>query len=41
MPNFTYFKPLGAGRFDLDENVLTVVEFEAIRLKDLYNLDQK
>ena len=40
-PNFTYFKPAGVRRIDLDENVLTVGEFEAIRLKDLEGLDQK
>ena len=40
-PNFTYFKPAGVRVVDLDENVLTVGEFEAIRLKDLGGLDQK
>jgi len=40
-PNFTYFKPAGVRRIDLGENVLTVGEFEAIRLKDLEGLDQK
>jgi len=41
MPNFTYFKPAGVRIIDLNENVLTVGEFEAIRLKDLEGLDQK
>ena len=41
MPNFTYFKPAGVRIIDLNENILTIGEFEAIRLKDLENLEQK
>ena len=41
MPNFTYFKPAGVRIIDLNENILTVGEFEAIRLKDLEGLEQK
>ena len=33
-PNVTYFKPAGVGLRELDETVLTVSEFEAVRLKD-------
>lgn len=38
---FHYFKPQGIRAIDLDETILTVDEFEAIRLKDLKELDQK
>lgn len=40
-PNVTYFKPAGVRVIDLDESILTVDEFEAIRLKDLKGLDQE
>jgi len=40
-PGFTYFKPAGVGIRDLENVVLTVDEFEAIRLKDLECLDQE
>ena len=40
-PNITYFKPNGIRMIDLDESVLTVDEFEAIRLKDLFGLEQE
>jgi predicted DNA-binding protein (UPF0251 family) len=40
-PNFTYFKPAGIRIVDLDESILAVDEFEAIRLKDLENLNQQ
>ncbi|RLI68490.1 hypothetical protein DRO91_08990 [Candidatus Heimdallarchaeota archaeon] len=41
MPSFTYFKPAGVRIVDFNENVLTVGEFEAVRLKDLEGLEQK
>jgi predicted DNA-binding protein (UPF0251 family) len=41
MPGVTYFKPAGIRRVDLEESVLTVDEFEAVRLKDLGGLGQE
>ena len=41
MPNFTYFKPAGIRMTELEEVVLTVDEFEAVRLKDLEGLEQE
>jgi len=40
-PNVTYFKPAGVRMIDLEESILTVDEFEAVRLKDLGGLDEK
>lgn len=40
LPGVTYFKPAGIRMRDLEEIILTVDEFEAIRLKDLEGLDQ-
>lgn len=40
-PGVTYFKPAGVGMRSLDEVVLTVDEYEAVRLKDLEGLDQE
>jgi len=40
-PTTDYFKPRGLPLTNLEEIRLTLVEFEAIRLKDLENLDQK
>ena len=40
-PDVTYFKPAGIGLSELDESILTMGEFEAIRLKDLNGLDQE
>ncbi len=40
-PDTRYFKPIGARLIDLKEVVLTLDEFEAVRLKDLLDLDQK
>lgn len=39
-PNSSYFKPAGIRIIDLEESVLTVDEFEAVRLKDLLGLEQ-
>jgi predicted DNA-binding protein (UPF0251 family) len=39
-PNVTYFKPAGIRMIDLAETILTVDEFEAIRLKDYEGLEQ-
>lgn len=41
VPPVRVFKPVGVPRCDLEEIVLTVEEFEAIRLKDLENLEQE
>ncbi|MBL7148136.1 MAG: DUF134 domain-containing protein [Nanoarchaeota archaeon] len=40
-PNVTYFKPKGIGLKELDVSILTVDEFEAVRLKDFENMDQE
>lgn len=40
-PNITYFKPSGVPTRELDETVLTIEEFEAVRLKDQLELDQQ
>ena len=40
-PDVTYFKPAGVRMVDLEESILTVDEFEAVRLKDLEGLDQE
>jgi len=40
-PNVTYFKPAGIPVRELEEIILTVDEFEAIRLKDLEGLEQE
>jgi len=39
-PNVTYYKPAGVRMVSLEEIILTVDEFEAIRLKDYEGLDQ-
>ena len=39
-PNVTYFKPRGIPLSDLEKSILTIDEFEAIRLKDLEGLEQ-
>ena len=39
-PNTTYFKPAGIPVRDLQEVILSVEEFEALRLKDVQGLDQ-
>ncbi len=40
-PNVTYFKPIGVRMAGLEETVVTVDEFEAVRLKDLLGLGQE
>ena len=40
-PNITYFKPAGIRMTELEDSVLTVDEFEAVRLKDLQQMDQE
>lgn len=40
-PNVSYFKPAGIRIIDLEESILTVDEFEAVRLKDLLGLEQE
>ncbi len=40
-PNVTYFKPAGVRMIDLEETILTVDEFEAVRLKDLEELEEE
>jgi len=39
-PGVTYFKPAGVRMIDLEEVVLTVDEFEAIRLKDAEGMNE-
>jgi len=40
-PNVTYFKPQGIPLITLEEVILHVDEFEALRLKDLLGLEQE
>lgn len=40
-PNATYFKPAGIRIIELEESILKIDEFEAIRLKDFLQLDQE
>jgi len=39
-PNATYFKPAGVRVTELDEVILNVDEYEAVRLVDLENVEQ-
>ena len=39
-PSVTYFKPAGIRMMHIEETVLSVDEFEAIRLKDYQGMDQ-
>ncbi|OWZ83854.1 DUF134 domain-containing protein [Natranaerobius trueperi] len=41
IPEVTYFKPAGIPTCELEEEVLTIDEMEAIRLKDIEGLDQQ
>jgi len=41
LPGITYFKPAGIPLRELEENHLTVDEIEAIRLKDIEDLEQE
>jgi uncharacterized protein len=40
-PNSSYFKPAGIRMIELEESVLTMSEFEAIRLVDLNEVPQE
>jgi len=40
-PSVTYFKPRGIPLRNLEETILHIDEFEAIRLKDLKGLEQE
>ena len=40
-PHVTYFKPAGIRRIELEVVIITMDELEAVRLKDLENLEQK
>ncbi len=40
-PFVTYFKPKAVPLSELDETILTVEELEAVRLKDLEDLEQE
>lgn len=41
VPGTTYFKPAGIPLRELDENLITIDEIEAIRLKDIEDLEQE
>ncbi|MFH1257281.1 MAG: DUF134 domain-containing protein [Candidatus Diapherotrites archaeon] len=40
-PRVTYFKPAGVRMVDLEESILAVEEFEAVRWNDLEGLEQE
>ncbi len=40
-PDVCLFKPVGRRIFELKESILTLDEFEAVRLKDLRRMDQE
>jgi len=40
-PDITFFKPMGVKEAYLEESILTVDEFEAVRLKDMDGFDQE
>ena len=40
MPEVTYFKPAGIRMTELEETILSVEEYEAVRLIDLENTEQ-
>ncbi|MEA3230116.1 MAG: DUF134 domain-containing protein [archaeon] len=39
-PDVTYFKPAGIRKEELEESILNIDEFEAVRLKDLLDMEQ-
>ena len=39
-PDVTYFKPAGIRMIELEESIVTFDEFEAVRLKDLEELEE-
>lgn len=39
-PTVTYFKPAGIRMIDLEESIVTVDEFETVRLKDLKGMEE-
>ena len=39
-PNSFYFKPAGIRMINLEENVLTMPEFESVRLVDFQDIEQ-
>lgn len=41
IPGITYFKPAGIPLRELEENLITIDELEAIRLKDIEDLEQE
>ena len=41
LPGVTYFKPAGIRMIELEETILTVDEFEAVRLKDFLGMEQE
>ena len=41
LPGITYFKPAGIPLRELEENLLTIDEIEAVRLKDIEDLEQE
>lgn len=40
-PGVTYFKPAGVRMVELEETILGIDEYEAVRLKDLEGLEQE
>lgn len=40
-PGVTYFKPAGIRMIELEESIISIDEYEAIRLKDLEGLEQE
>lgn len=41
MPGVNYFKPAGVRMRELEESMITIDEFEAVRLKDFAGMDQE
>lgn len=41
MPNSSYFKPAGIRMIELEETILTLPEFEAVRLIDFQGISQE